>query len=234
MTFSITARCAETNQLGIAISTRLPAVGALCPYAKARCGAISTQSFINPYIGINGLVYLEEGLGAEAVLEKVLAEDPDPEKRQVAIVDADGRSAAFTGEECDGWHGHLTGEDYAVAGNMLVGEETIIEMEKIFKSTEGRPLSERLLAALEAGQAAGGDKRGRQSAALLVAGKEEYPLFDVRVDDHHDPVAELRRIHTVAVKELSPLMEMLPPVDNPKGAFVPREFREKGMMHDEK
>lgn len=231
MTFSITARCAKTNQLGIAISTKLPAVGALCPYAKAGFGAISTQSFINPYIGINGLVYLEEGLGAEAVLEKVLAEDPDPEKRQVAIVDGAGGSAAFSGEQCDGWYGHLTGTDYAVAGNMLVGEETIIQMEETFKNTEGQPLSERLTAALEAGQEAGGDKRGRQSAALLVVEKEKYPLFDLRVDDHHDPVAELGRIYTVTVKELSPLMKMLPTLANPKGAFVPRDI---SLIQDEK
>lgn len=231
MTFSITARCAETNQLGIAISTKLPAVGALCPYAKAGCGAISTQSFINPYIGINGIGYLEDGLDAEAVLEKVLAEDPDPEKRQVAIVDASGGSAAFSGEQCDGWYGHLADTDYAVAGNMLVGEETIIEMENTFKNTEGQFLSERLMAALEAGQAAGGDKRGRQSAALLVVEKEKYPLFDLRVDEHHDPVAELGRIYAVTVEELSPLMEMFPTLDNPKGAFAPGEI---SLMQDEK
>lgn len=234
MTFSITARCERTNQLGIAISTKLPAVGALCPFAKAGYGAISTQSFINPYIGINGLDYLEAGLNAEEVLEKVLAEDPDPEKRQVGIVDADGGSAAFTGSECDGWYGHLTGDNYAVAGNMLVGEETIHRMEETFKNTEGEPLAERLMASLEAGQDAGGDKRGRQSAALLVVDKEKYPRFDIRVDDHADPVAELRRIHTVTVNELTPLMMMLPTLDNPKGAFDLEDIKARGMIKDEK
>lgn len=233
MTFSITARCEKTNQLGIAISTKLPAVGALCPFAKAGYGAISTQSFINPYIGINGLDYLEEGLSAEEVLEKVLAEDPDPEKRQVGIVDANGGSAAFTGDECDGWYGHLTGADYAVAGNMLVGKDTIGKMEETFKETADLALSERLMSALEAGQKAGGDKRGRQSAALLVVDKEKYPLFDLRVDDHHDPVEELRRVYTVTVNELSPLMKMLPTLDNPKGAFDISDIKDMGMIQDE-
>ncbi len=206
----------------------------MCPFAKAGYGAISTQSFINPYIGINGLDYLEAGLNAEEVLEKVLAEDPDPEKRQVGIVDADGGSAAFTGSECDGWYGHLTGDNYAVAGNMLVGEETIHRMEETFKNTEGEPLAERLMASLEAGQDAGGDKRGRQSAALLVVDKEKYPRFDIRVDDHADPVAELRRIHTITVNELTPLMMMLPTLDNPKGAFDLEDIKARGMIKDEK
>src|SRR5699024_5539861 len=118
MTFSITARCEKTKQLGVAVSTRVPAVGILCPFAKAGCGAIATQSFVNPYIGIRGLEYLGENKSASEVLKKVLAEDPDPEMRQVGIVDVNGNSAAFSGDKCDGWYGHLTGHNYAVAGNM--------------------------------------------------------------------------------------------------------------------
>lgn len=234
MTFSITARCEKTNQLGVAVSTKLPAVGTLCPFAKAGYGAIATQSFVNPYIGINGLRYLEEKQNASDVLDKVLAEDPDPEMRQVSIVDSSGQAVAFSGNKCDGWYGHLTGDNYAVAGNMLVGEETITEMVKTFKNTSDLSLSERLLQSLEAGQAAGGDKRGRQSAALLVVDKEEYPLFDLRVDEHQNPVEELRRVYTVAMKDLFPLVKMMPTLENPKGNFNLEKSKEMGILQDEK
>jgi uncharacterized Ntn-hydrolase superfamily protein len=158
-TFSITARCERTGQFGVAVSTKVPAVGSLCPYAKAGVGAIASQSFVNPYIGINGLRYLEEGLTASEVMAKVLEEDPEPELRQVCIVDKDGNAAAFTGSGCDTWNGDLTGDNYAVAGNMLVGEDTIRAMAAAFEREAGLTLAERLLVALEAGQAAGGDNR---------------------------------------------------------------------------
>lgn len=217
MTFSITARCEKTGQFGIAVSTKLPAVGTLCPFAKAGVGAVATQSFVNPYIGIRGVQYLEEGLSAEEALEKALSEDPGRELRQVCIVDKNGNSVAFTGENCVGWNGHITGKNFAAAGNMLVGEETIEAMARTFKEKVDLPLSERLLQALEAGQAAGGDKRGRQSAALLVVDKEEYPLVDVRVDEHEDPVKELRRVYSVYEEVLLPRMELLPTLENPGG-----------------
>lgn len=218
-TFSITARCEKTGQLGVAISTSLPAVGALCPFAKAGVGAITTQSFINPYIGINGLSYLHSGLTADEVLERVLSEDPDPEMRQVSIVDSNGKAVSFTGNKCDSWNGHKTGKNYAVAGNMLVGEETILEMEEVFKSSNALPFTERLLQSLEAGQKVGGDKRGKQSAALIIVEKEEYPMIDLRVDDHKEPVRELRRIYEVARQKLYPFVRMLPTLKNPSGTI---------------
>lgn len=232
MTFSITARCERTGQFGVAVSTCVPAVGSLCPFAKAGVGAIASQSFVNPYIGVNGLKYLEQGLSAQEVLDKVLAEDPEPELRQVAIVDKNGQSVAFTGEKSDTWKGHLTGDNYAVAGNMLVGEETIKDMARVFEEKSDATLAERLLSALEAGQEAGGDKRGRQSAALYVVSTEAYPLLDLRVDEHGDPVKELRRIYKVAEKQLSPFINMLPTKENPKGQFNFEESRNMGLLQD--
>ncbi|MGK7376369.1 DUF1028 domain-containing protein [Planococcus sp. 1R117A] len=232
-TFSITARDEKTGQFGVAVSTKVPAVGCLCPFVKAGVGAIATQSFVNPYIGINGLKYLEEGLSAQQVMERILQEDPEPAIRQFGIVDKQGNAVAFSGDKCDGWYGHVTGSNYAIAGNMLVGEETIQEMKKSFDSTSELTLAERLIAAMEAGQAAGGDKRGRQSASLKVFSTEEYPLVDLRVDEHPDPVKELRRIFEVAQKELFPFVEMLPTLKNPAGKFDFESSREMGLLQDE-
>ena len=151
---------------------------------EAGVGGIATQSFVNPYIGINGLKYLKEGLSADEVKQRILREDPEPDIRQFVIVDCKGRSTAFSGKKCDGWYGHIVGDHYGVAGNMLVGKGTILETAKAFENSRGLPLAERLLKALQAGQDAGGDKRGRQSAAIKVVDKEEYPLVDLRVDEH--------------------------------------------------
>src|SRR5699024_6783709 len=233
-TFSITARCPETNQFGVAVSTAVPGVGGLCPYAKAGVGAIASQSFVNPYIGINGLTYLEEGQSAEEVLERVLQEDPVPELRQVAIVDAQGKSAAFTGKKCDTWNGQITGENYAIDGNMLVGQETIQAIEQTYIEAKNQPVAERLLQALEAGQTAGGDKRGKQSAALYVVDTEPYPLVDLRVDEHTDPVTELRRVYTVAEEQLLPFVQSLPTKEHPGGKFDLDEQRKLGLLQDDK
>jgi uncharacterized Ntn-hydrolase superfamily protein len=218
-TFSIVAYDATSGMLGVAISTRVPAVGAVCPFARAGVGAISTQAWTNPLLGVDGLDLLEQGNSAEVTLQKLLDADPDPEMRQVIAVDKEGRSAAHTGSEADPWKGHRTGDGYAVAGNMLVGEETITAMAEAFEASADEPLSERLLRALESGQAAGGDKRGRQSAALFVVKSESYPYLDLRVDEHPDPVAELRRVYEVAKRELLPFVEAMPTRDNPKGNF---------------
>ena len=218
-TFSIVAYDATSGMLGVAVSTRVPAVGAVCPFARAGVGAISTQAWTNPLLGVDGLDLLEQGFSAEEALQKLLDADPDPEMRQIIVVDREGRSAAHTGSETDPWKGHRTGDGYAVAGNMLVGEETIMAMAQAFQASADEPLSERLLRALESGQAAGGDKRGRQSAALYVVKSESYPYLDLRVDEHPDPVVELRRVYEVAKRELLPFIEAMPTRDNPKGNF---------------
>jgi uncharacterized Ntn-hydrolase superfamily protein len=193
VTFSIVARCPQTGDLGIAVSTAIPAVGAINPFARAHVGAIATQAWSNPYLAIDGLRLLAQGLPAVEVLDQLLKLDPEKEKRQLCIMDARGGLAAFTGKEVRPWRGHLVGKGYVVAGNLLVGGATIEAMARAFEAAQG-PVGDRLLTALEAGQAAGGDKRGRVSAALLVVRDEEYPHIDLRVDEHADPVVELRRI----------------------------------------
>ena len=231
-TFSITARCERTGQLGVAVSTAVPAVGMLCPFARSGVGAVATQSFVNPYLGFWGLDLLSEGLSAGEVKEALIERDPDPTKRQFAVVDARGGSAAYTGEESDTWRGDLTGDNFAIAGNMLVGEETLLAMRESFAGSADAPLADRLLSALEAGQAAGGDKRGRQSAALLVVEKEDYPLLDLRADEHADPVRELRRIYAVAQTDLVPLASAMPTKENPRGNYDLEEMRAKGILQD--
>ena len=195
MTFSIVARDPKYDVYGVAVSTAVPCVGAMVPHVQAGVGAIATQSFTNVRLGIDGLKLLEAGLSPEAALTALLAEDDEAQRRQVAGVDSRGRTFAFTGDECIEWHGSRQGENYSVQGNMLVGRETIDAMAEAFEAASGH-LSARLLQALAAGQAAGGDKRGRESAALLVApfGGAARGRIDVRVDYHEDPVAELQRI----------------------------------------
>jgi len=201
LTFSIVARCPKTLALGVAVSTAVPAVGSIVPHVEASVGAIATQAQTNIFYGINGLKLLKEGLSPQSALETMLQKDVDREKRQVIIIDAQGRTAAFTGKENVEWKGHMIGKDCVVAGNMLVESQVIKNMVETFETQRGR-LSERLLKALEAGQETGGDKRGRMSAALLVVGKhwesETRPFLDLRVDAYSDPVTELRRIYTVS------------------------------------
>jgi len=196
-TFSLVARCSRTNEVGVCVATAIPAVGSVVPYAEADVGAIATQALTNVIYGTRGLELLRSGLSPQEALEKILREDPERESRQVIMIDAHGRTAAFTGKANVDWKGHLIGENYVVAGNMLVGAQVIQAMAEAFE-TSGGELEERLLNALEAGQKAGGDKRGKRSAALLVMKRPEYkgirPFIDLRVDYHEDPVKELRRI----------------------------------------
>ncbi|MFQ6086875.1 MAG: DUF1028 domain-containing protein [Candidatus Bathyarchaeia archaeon] len=196
MTFSIVARCPKTPSLGVSVSTAIPAVGSVVPHVEARVGAIATQGQTNVLYGINGLKLLKMGFSPQTALDVMLKEDSKREKRQVAIIDKDGRTAAFTGKATLEWKGHLVGEDYVVAGNALAGAQVIEAMAQAFENSKG-DLAERLLKALEAGQEAGGDRRGRASAALLVVNKKPLPtrpFTDLRVDAHPNPVAELRRI----------------------------------------
>jgi uncharacterized Ntn-hydrolase superfamily protein len=199
-TFSIVAYDAEAGEWGVAVASRVLAVGYIVPWAKAGAGAIATQAYANLDYGIQGLTLLEEGLPAGEVLARLRQADAERERRQVAIIDAAGHVAAFTGAETLAWSGHVTGDGYSVQGNILTGEEVIREMERAYIAAEG-PLARRLVAALKAGEAAGGDSRGKESAALLVVragggyqGKTDR-FVDVRVDDNAEPVAELERIY---------------------------------------
>jgi uncharacterized Ntn-hydrolase superfamily protein len=201
LTFSIVARCPKTLALGVAVSTAVPAVGSVVPHVKVNVGAIATQAQTDIAYGTDGLQLLENGLVPEIALKKLLAMDKDREKRQVIIIDAKGRTAAFTGKETEDWKGHAIGENCVVAGNMLTSSNVMRAMCDSFEEEKGS-LAERLLKALEAGQNAGGDRRGRLSAALLVADSRwtgsSRPLLDLRVDAHSNPVAELRRVYTVS------------------------------------
>ncbi|WP_043097229.1 DUF1028 domain-containing protein [Kallotenue papyrolyticum] len=198
-TFSIVARDPQNGDLGVAVASKFLAVGSVVPWAQANVGAIATQALANIRYGPDGLALLARGLSAQEVLQELLAADEQREHRQVGIVDREGRAAAFTGRECVPWAGHLLGEGFCCQGNILAGEAVVQRMADAFRATAGE-LAERLVAALEAGQAAGGDRRGRQSAALYVAREggsyggllDRY--IDLRVDDHPDPIVELRRL----------------------------------------
>ena len=198
MTWSIIARDPATGQLGIAVATRFFAVGARVPFIAAGFGAIATQAFVNPYYGIDGVKLLREGLNAHDVLAALLANDDGRDCRQVHIVDAAGAIAAHTGRECIDWCGHISGNGFSVAGNMLAGADVLDETAKTYIANDSLPFPRRLLTAMRAGEAAGGDKRGKQSAALLIHGEEEWSALDLRADDHPDPLAELERLEQVS------------------------------------
>ncbi len=197
-TFSIVARALDQGEFGIAVSTCVPAVGAVVPFVSL-CGAIATQSYTNVDLGAKGLELLAVGLPVDKALALLLEEDEGRDIRQVHGMDAWGNAFAHTGADCVEWCGHLVGRHHTVAGNMLVGKETIQAMSASFEASDPEvELAERLLCALEAGQKAGGDKRGKESSALLVASPNPERYHNLRVDLHHDPVAELRRVFDVS------------------------------------
>src|SRR6056297_400060 len=203
-TYSIAGRCERTGELGVAVASAVPAVGAICPFLRAGVGAVSTQSWTNPYLAEAVLDRLAAGEGVADALAAVTDADPAAAFRQIGAIAAAGPGASFTGADCTGWCGHRTGQDFAAQGNMLTGAGVIDAMAEAFSAAPEAPLDLRLLAALEAAQAVGGDKRGRQSAALRVVGAEVYARVDLRIDEHADPIAELRRVHTVAAAQLAP------------------------------
>ncbi len=214
MTFSIAARCPRTGMLGVATSSKALAAGFAVPYIRLGVGAIASQSFVNPYLGIDGLTLLEQGLPA-AGLQRLIDADPGRDLRQLGIVDKEGRVAAHTGAGCIPWAGHVLGGGYVCLGNILAGENVLRAMARAFEAGAHEELPERLLGVLEAGQAAGGDRRGRQSAGLRVFAAEEYPHCDLRVDDHPDPITELRRVFEVYMRERPFWQMMLPRRDDP-------------------
>jgi uncharacterized Ntn-hydrolase superfamily protein len=200
-TYSIAACDLEAGHWGVATQSKFLAVGSVVPWAEPHVGAIATQAYANPRYGRDGLELLREGLAAAEVVERLTDADDDRAQRQLGVVDAKGGSATFTGTECMDWAGGIAGSCFAAQGNILVGEETVAALATTFAATAGRPLAERLLECLAAAQATGGDRRGQQSAALLVveheggyAGLSDL-LVDLRVDDHAQPVTELARIH---------------------------------------
>jgi uncharacterized Ntn-hydrolase superfamily protein len=202
-TFSIVARDPNTNELGVAVASRFFSVGSVVPYASATAGAVATQANANVAFGPRGLELLQRGANAEETLKILLREDSDPSARQLGIVARDGSSATYSGPKCNSWAGGRNGPNYAVQGNILAGEQVVVAMEKAFLETKGT-LARRMFAAISAGDAAGGDSRGRQSAVLIVVkegagynGNSDRAI-DIRVDDHADPFHELGRLLDIA------------------------------------
>ena len=220
-TFSIVARCERTGQLGVAISTAALVGGAFVPYARPGLAAVATQAYTNPYLAVAVLDRLAEGPTPQQAIEAALAGDEGRKLRQLLVVDAQGRGAAHTGQLTEAWAGHLVGEAVAAGGNTLAGPEVVPAMMRAFHDSAGEALGERLVRALEAGQAAGGDKRGRQSAALYVVWREDYAHADLRVDDHPDPVSELRRLWEKFRVELEPYLHLFPTQARPAGETDP-------------
>ncbi len=217
MTWSIIARDSVTGQFGIAVATRFFAVGARVPYIASGLGAVATQALVNPYYGIDGVRLLREGRNAHEVLVALLATDEGRESRQVHIMDARGEIAAHTGGDCVDWCGHIAGNGFSIAGNMLSGPAVLDETAKAYLANDALPFPSRLLAAMRAGEAAGGDKRGKQSAALLIHGEEEWSALDLRVDDHPEPLTELERLEQVSHELWVHFRTYLPTRENPSG-----------------
>lgn len=217
MTWSIIARDNATGQFGIAVATRFFAVGARVPHIAAGIGGIATQALVNPYYGIDGLKLLREGREPRDIVDTLIAADGGRESRQLHILDAKGRIASHTGRDCVDWCGHLEGDGFSIAGNMLAGARVLDDTAKAYRSGEKLPFAQRLIAAMQSGEAAGGDKRGRQSAALLIHDEEEWSALDLRVDDHTDPLAELERLEAVSRERWVHFRQFLPTRRNPAG-----------------
>ena len=217
MTWSIIAKDPETGFFGIAIASRFFAVGALCPWAEGGVGAACTQALMNPMLGSRGLGLLREGFHAADVRDMLVASDRFIDQRQLHVMDASGSTAGHTGARCVDWCGHRSEAGVSVAGNMLAGPQVVDQTLEAYVAATAQPIVERLLTAMEAGEAAGGDKRGKQSAALLIQGPEPYPRLNLRCDDHADPLAELRRLYAVARERFIPFSAAFPRPERPYG-----------------
>ena len=217
MTWSIIARDSATGQFGIAVATRFFAVGSRVPHIAAGIGAVATQALVNPYYGIDGLKLLREGRAPQEIVATLLAADSGRESRQLHIMDAQGRIASHTGTDCVDWCGHIQGDGFSIAGNMLAGAAVLDDTATAYVANADLPFARRLIAAMFAGEAAGGDKRGKQSAALLIHGEEEWSALDLRVDDHADPLRELERLESVSRERWVHFRQFLPTRQNPAG-----------------
>jgi uncharacterized Ntn-hydrolase superfamily protein len=231
MTWSIIARDDLTGQFGIAVATRFFAVGARVPHIAAGIGGIATQALVNPYYGIDGVKLLRDGRSPRDIVETLIAADSGHESRQLHILDASGRVAAHTGRDCVDWCGHVEGNGFSIAGNMLAGPRVLDDTAQAYIGGEKLPFPQRLIAAMRSGEAAGGDKRGKQSAALLIHGEEDWSDLDLRVDDHADPLAELERLERISRERWVHFRKYLPTRKNPAG-ITDREIIDAGIEAD--
>ena len=218
MTWSILVRDSATGALGAAVASRFFAVGGLCIHVEGGVAALATQALINPMYAVHAMPRLRDGAAPAGVAAALVAADPGRDQRQFHIVDAQGRIAQHTGSGCTGWAGHVDGADISVAGNMLAGPDVVARTRDAFVAADGS-LAERLLAAMEAGEAAGGDKRGRQGAGLKVCVADPYPDLDIRADDHPDPLGELRRLHRVSLERYAVFRRHLAGAADPYGTY---------------
>jgi uncharacterized Ntn-hydrolase superfamily protein len=216
MTWSIVARD-RSGALGVAVASRFFAVGALCPHGRSGVGALATQALVNPLYGPCGLDALASGEAPAAIVRALTASDAGRDHRQVHLIDAAGRVAAHTGAACIDWCGHLAGDGWSVAGNMLAGPHVLEQTAGTYEAQARLSFAERLLAAMQAGEDAGGDKRGKQGAALLIYTSEDYAWLDLRVDDHPDPLLELRRLFDKSLERFQPFVSCLPSRGRPAG-----------------
>lgn len=217
MTFSIVARCARTGQLGVGAITAMMGVGKLCTYAQAGVGAAASQATMNPYLAIDGLRMVAGGGAAPDVVKSLIDGDPGRDFRQFGLIDAQGRGAAWTGSGTPEWSGHLEAEDAVAQGNRLVGVETLEATLNAFAENADKELAERLLVALEAGEATGADTKGALSGTIYVVDTEEYPLWDIRIDHADDPAAALRSMFIESAEQLVPNVRKLPTRSDPFG-----------------
>jgi uncharacterized Ntn-hydrolase superfamily protein len=217
MTISIIAHDEKTGRVGIAVASKFLAVGARNAFIRTGVGAIASQAFFNPYYGPRGLALLAAGASAEDTVRLLTAADDGRESRQVHVMDRWGRFAAYTGDACTPWCGHLIRPSYSLAGNVLTGPEVLEAMAAAYEETMATPFARRLIAAMKAGERAGGDKRGRQSASLLVHDDQEYSLLDLRADDHADPLAEIERLEAIARQSWVHVRRLLPSRADPHG-----------------
>ena len=213
MTYSICARDPETGHMGVAVQSCFFAAGAIASFVGRRA-AVASQAYPNPYWGIEGRARIDAGEDPADVISDLVARDAGHAHRQWHAIDAQGRIAQFTGDDCVDWAGSAKGPDVSAAGNILAGERVVTDMVAAFLDTAGLPFPERLLAALDAAEAAGGDTRGRQAAGLVVSGGEDWPRLDIRVDDHADPLGELRRLYEVSGEMWGQVVPLLPTRDD--------------------
>ncbi len=217
MTYSIVARDPGTGELGVAVASLFFAVGAIIAHARGGVGAVASQAFPNPTFGTDGLRLMEAGAPPDAIVDIFVGRDAGHPHRQFHLIDNQGRNAAYTGLACVDWAGHLVAEGVLVAGNMLEGPQVVERTLQTYQAAMDKPLAERLLLAMQAGESAGGDKRGRQSACLVIYRDQDYPWLDIRVDDHGDPLSELRRLYGVAHERFLHIAETMPTRQNPHG-----------------
>ena len=227
MTWSIIARD-PSGAYAVAVASKFFAVGAICPHGEGGVGALSTQALPNPLWGYRGMRLLREGMAARAVVDHLTKPDAGADQRQFHVHDANGDIAAHTGARCIDWCGHVVRPGLSVAGNMLAGPDVVAATAHTFETSNEKSFARRLIAAMKAGEAKGGDKRGKQSAALVIWTTEEYPAVSLRVDDHEDPLAELTRLENIGRQRLFHYVNYMPSRANPSGT-LDREVIEAGI-----